>query len=389
MTIGLITVSNDTFTNPTLCALIEQLGTQGNDVALFNDKNLANVPNHLKHIQYFDAPKGILFPKRPDNFVNYLQLYRRMIKQLKSNAIVHLIAVDPIGLVLAGRIKKLYKKINIHYFSFEIFFNEEVKNNPIYSNFKKKEIFYSRYVSSIVIQDKLRRKNLINENKIDVGFDKWYFIPVAPILTESLNQQHRSTYALKEDDIIYIHSGSIAEWSGIEHVISAVERGLPERTVIFVHNRTKFESSNPVHQKLLQLSIANPNLILHDEVFDDYNEYLSFLAMFDYGIVLYEPDGGIFTGNNIRDIGLSSGKFSSYMAAGLPSLMYDCQMYREIAENFKIGTIVSSRENLSFHIKNRSLMGIKKDACRDYYQKSLNPISVIQEFIRKELYKTI
>lgn len=383
--IGLITVSNDTFTNPVLYALIEHLGQQGHKVALFNDKNQPNAPTHLKNVNYFDAPKGIQLPLRPRNLIKYLLLYGNIIKLLKSNNITHLIAVDSVGLVLAGRLKRLRKDLKIHYFSFEIFFNEEVKNNPIYNSLKKKEIFYTKSVSSIVIQDRLRMNNLMKENKINADFANWHLIPVAPIVKKTYREHHRAEYGLRDSELVYIHSGSVSEWSGINQIITAIQQGLPKNTIVFIHNRSKFDKSNPVHKKLIEMSASNPSLLLHDEAFNDYHDYLSFLMMFDYGIVLYEPDGGIFTGHNIGDIGLSSGKFSSYMAASLPSLMFDCEMYREIVDTFNVGSIVSVSKNLSFHIKKNTLNEIQKTDCVDFYHKILNPESHIQKFIAKEL----
>ncbi|MES2650179.1 MAG: hypothetical protein V4663_00490 [Bacteroidota bacterium] len=383
--IGIITVGNDTFTNPTLFTLIKKLDDKGEGVALFNDKNQDFTPPNLKHIKYFDGPRGFQIPRKPANFINYLRLYRDVIKQLKANKIVNLIAVDPVGLILAGRIKRLYKAINIHYFSFEIFFSEEVKNNPVYSDLKKKEIFYSKFVSSILIQDEERKRNLIEENKISLKFNNWHLIPVAPAIKESEIKYDRAKYGLTENDIVYIHSGSVARWAGINQIIDAVEKGLPENTKLFIHSRSKFDASNDIHKRLLKLKASNPGLILHDEIFDDYDDYLSFLKIFNYGIVLYEPDGGIFTGKNIQDIGLASGKFSTYMAVGLPSLLFNCKTYHQIVKNHSIGAIVSSDNDLSHHIKSNSLKKLHKEDCIIFYSEVLDPVLSIGSFIAKEL----
>jgi hypothetical protein len=383
--IGIITVNRDTFTNPTLDVLLKKLNDEGIKVALFNDKNQHFKPSNINNIIFFDGPKGYKIPKRPDNFINYLIIVWNIVKQIKSNKITNLIAVDPVGLILAGRIKRIYNHINIHYFSFEIFFTEEVKNNPIYASLKKKEIFYSKYVTSIVIQDEERKRCLIEENNISSNFANWYLIPVAPIVSKQTKLYDRAAYGLKEEHKVYIHSGSVAGWSGIKQIIKAIEDGLPKDTFIFIHSRFKFETSNVFHQKLFQLSSTNHQVILHDEIFNDYNDYLSFLKMFDYGLVLYESDGGIFTGNNIKEIGLSSGKFSTYMAVGLPSLLANCTTYTKLVKSDAIGAVLSEEEDLSFHIKNQTLSNFKKATCMAFYERALYPELLINSFITNEL----
>lgn len=384
--IGIITANQDTFTNPTLFAIIKKLNDSGHDIALFNTVNQHFIPPELNRLTCFDGPRGFQIPKRPDNLLKYLSLYGNIIKQIRANQIVNIIAVDPVGLIIAGRVKKICKGIRIHYFSFEIFFNEEVKQDATYSKLKKKEIFYSKQVSSILIQDEERKKMLVQENRIPANFNNWYLIPVAPQIGKKGQAYHRSHYGLKESDVVYVHSGSIAAWAGINQIIEAVESGLPENTYIFIHNRAKFDPSNPIHSKLLSLKAANAALILHDEIFEDYDDYLSFLQIFDYGIVLYEPDGGIFTGNNIQEIGLSSGKFATYMAVGLPSLMHNCTTYQKITASYPIGLTLSNQK-LGYYIQNNSLKSFKKTDCITFYKKVLDPEVNINSFLKNELLK--
>ncbi len=387
--VGIITANQDTFTNPTLFTLIKKLDNEGHGVALFNTKNQHRAPKDLNNITYFDGPKGYQIPRRPDNFINYLFLYWNIVKQIKANKINNIIAVDPVGLILAGRIKRIYKNINIHYFSFEIFFADEVKNNPAYVQLKKKEIYYSKFVSSILIQDEERKKLLVRENNINPDFTNWHLIPVAPEIENRSNHTsyNRAQYGLKENDIVYIHSGSVAEWAGINHIIKAVEDGLPENTYIFIHSRTKLDFSNRTNAKLLALKSTYPNLIIHDEAFDNYEDYISFLNIFDYGIVMYEPDGGIFTGTNIQEIGLSSGKFSTYMAVGLPCLLFECTTYTKIVAQYPIGIIVAKETGISSYIKNKSLTNYTKENCISFYKKALDPDLKISSFIQSELLK--
>ncbi|MDQ0967610.1 hypothetical protein QFZ20_003013 [Flavobacterium sp. W4I14] len=385
-TIGLVTVNQDTFTNPTLFSIIEKLNNEGNNVVLFNDLNQNLKPASLKNIQYYNLPKGIRTPRRPDNFFKYIFIYLRIFLFIKKLGIKNLIAVDPNGLIIAGRIKKLIKTVNIHYFSFEIFFNDEVAHDSFFKQLKKKEIIYSQNVASIVIQDKVRKDFLIEQNKISPSFKNWYYIPVSPIVQVIPEKKYtREKFGVKDTDIFYVYSGSIANWAGMAELIQAIKNGFPPNVYLLLHNKISFDRSNLLHDELLRLKEINPNLIMHNEVFDEYENYMAFLNMFNYGIVIYKPDGGVFTGKNIRDIGLSSGKFSCYMAMGLPCLLYQCKTYTQLVNQYNIGRIVTEEQDLSYHFHKNTLAEIPKQNCKKIYDEILDPRGKIELFIQNEL----
>ncbi len=371
--IGIITLGQDTFTNPTLYSIIARLNEKEIPVGIFSGFQHSAIPSELKYTTYYKAPKGLDLPRRPDNIFNYLKVLSSVIYQLKKNKVKHLIAVDPSGLIMAGRLKKILKKLRIHYFSFEIFFEEEIKAYPALVEIKNKEIFYSQQVETILIQDTVRQKLLQKENRIKPSFTNWHLVPVSPII----NANHQNKFAkrrlgLKETDIVYVHSGSIADWAGITMLIETIEKGLPDDTYILIHNKSKFQPANETHQILYALKENGANLILHDELFESYMDYFDFLACLDYGIVLYKPDDGVFTGMNIKEIGLSSGKFSTYMAAGLPSILSACTSYIRLTEEFEIGVIVDKEHDLHYHIQNKSLLNFSKSTCRSFYDQHLN-----------------
>lgn len=371
--IGIITFGQDTFTNPTIYSIIKRLNDKKIPVQIFSGFQQSIIPSELKYTTYYNAPKGLSLPRRPDNILIYIKAFFLVIYQLKKNKVTHLIAVDPFGLIMAGRIKKIIKKLKIHYCSFEIFFEDEIKNYPGFVSIKKKEIFYSQQVESILIQDPIRQGLLQKENKINPKFSGWHLVPVSPIVKYQHKKKYsKSNFGLKETDIVYVHSGSIADWAGISLIIEALEKGLPDGTFMLIHNKSKFDFSNETHRKLLSYKENGANLILHDELFESYQDYCEFLACLDYGIVLYIADDGVFTGMNIKEIGLSSGKFSTYMSAGLPSLLSSCTSYINLTKSYKIGVIVDDKNDLSYHIKNNSLKSFTKSDCKLFFDQHLN-----------------
>ncbi len=381
--IGIITLNPDTFTNPTLYSILKKLNERGISTTLFCGHQSYAIPEELDLTRYHDFPMSVVLPARPSNIVKYLFTFFTVLAYLKKNKIEHLLAIDIFGLVMAGRVKKFLSKINIHYCSFEIFFSKELKNHPILLKIKKKEIQYSKKLSSIIIQDEERKKLLMHENKIDPNFNNWHLIPVSPILntTKEYKKYKKSDFGLKENDIVYIHSGSVGTWAGINLIIEALKKGLPDHTFILIHNRSKFDPNDETHKALIELKEAGASLILHDQLFESYNDYFAFLLCFDYGITLYQPDDGIFTGMNIQEIGLASGKFSTYMMAGLPTLLSECNTYRSILNNYSIGELVTAEKDLFYHINEKTLFKINGINCKQFYKEVLNPNEPIDYFI--------
>ncbi|KIA95107.1 hypothetical protein OC25_07135 [Pedobacter kyungheensis] len=384
--IGIITFNRDTFTNPTLYGIIEALGKKGIQVMLFNNNRDSKIPGEFRHVSYADAPNGLIFPKRPNKLLHYLKVFWSMFFFIKKNKIKHLIAVDPAGLVLTGRIRVFNKNLNIHYCSFEIFFQNEIAADPALVKLKKEESKYSKILSSIIIQDEIRKELLVKENKIKY-FNNWFLIPVYPIINKNYQGKKyiKADFGLQQSDTVYVHTGSVAEWSGINQIIDTIENGLAPNQYILIHSKTKFHPENPVFVKLNALKTQGKNVIIHDDVFENYNDYLSFLSCFDYGIVMYVPDDGIFTGMNIKEIGLSSGKFSAFLSQNMPVLLSPCRSYVSILADYKIGELITPEKNLSFHILNGSLKGIDASNCAKFFEERLMVSHIVDQFLSQLL----
>ncbi|MEE1945138.1 hypothetical protein VRU48_08465 [Pedobacter sp. KR3-3] len=380
--VGIITLNQDTFTNPTLYSMMAKLNAKKIPVCLFCGYQSNPIPEALDLTTYFDAPKGLKLPRKPHNLFNYLKTFFKVVSHIKEKRIKHLIAVDAAGLILAGRIKRFSKDVELHYCSFEIFFADEIKNSPSLVSMKGKEIFYSNKLSSIIIQDPVRKQLLAKENRISPQFKNWHLIPVAPIVIATGQTKFtKADFGLKETDTVYIHSGSVGRWAGINLIINALEKGLPEYTYIFIHNKGKFNPEDPSYIQLRELQAKGAPVVLHDTLFESYEAYCSFLKLFDYGIVLYESDNGVLTGMNIQEIGLASGKFACYMALGLPSVLSNCKTYAQILENHAIGVIANEQHDLHYHIVQHSLQQVKPANCLRFYDEVLDPDRPIDIFI--------
>lgn len=379
--IGIITLNHDTFTNPTIYSIIKELNSNNIEVIIFSGNNTTPIPSELNLTTYSDAPNGLKLPRNPINIFQYFKKFLNVIRVIRKNRIKHIIAVDPLGLVLTGRILK-FSSFKTHYFSFEIFFKEEIKDKNLL-RLKNEECEYSRNVDSIVIQDKKRQSMLSGENSISNSFKNWFLIPVSPISNKltTVKKYTKEEFGFKASDTVYIHAGSVDTWSGAESIIKAAKSKLPKNTYILVHNRSKFTESNPIHKQLLDLAAQKNQLKLHDDHFNSYEEYCAFLKCFDYGIAIYKPDNEVYTGKNIREIGLSSGKFSTLMFVGLPTILSNSSIYKELVEKYKIGVIATETQDLEYHIKNKSLINLNSEACKMCYIEVLDPQKAINDYI--------
>lgn len=376
-------MNRDTFSNPMLYETILKLNNRGVPVILFCGYQDSPIPKELKLTTYAPSPKGLILPRRPKTFISYVKIFFSVVLSVKQHKIMHILAIDPYGLIMAGRVQRFCQKLQIHYFSFELFFYNEVQVYPVVTKFKNSEVYYTNKVTSIVIQDSKRKELLIKENNISPKFNNWHLIPVASTQRNITKRRKylKSDFGLKFSDTVYVHSGSIASWAGIDELITAIEKGLPLGVYLLIHNRFPFDPHDNKYQKLIELKKKGHNIIIHDAFFDSVDDYLDFLSCFDYGIAIYKSDGGIYTGKNIEEIGLASGKFSAYMLAGLPTLLSNCGTYKEIIQHYKVGQIITEKYDLNYHIRMATLKNINKETCNLLYEQVLDPDKRLDCFI--------
>jgi glycosyltransferase involved in cell wall biosynthesis len=291
-------------------------------------------------------------------------------------------------LIIGGRIKRLFKRLKLHYFSFEIFFSEEVESNPYLKKLKDKEIFYSKYINSLLIQDEHRLQLLVNENKINLNKINHSLIPVSPNqgLIEGENRDiWRKKMSITEDKIVLLHSGSLEKWSGGEILIENIEKGIPVNVLILIHSKSELNPQNKIHNKLLELEKNSDSVLIHKTVFSDFTEYLAFLQVADFGLVLYQQDeSSPYTGKNIAEIGLASGKFSCFMSQGIPVITSTSSYYKKLISTNNIGFYFDESEIDLNQIskQDRDGMLILKQNSVSFFEKDLDNKKRIKDFVK-------
>lgn len=218
------------------------------------------------------------------------------------------IGVDRDGIILAAGYA------SIHYsplalLSYEIYFASESGKD-----FKSFEIRACSNLSFAVCQDRVRSRLLSDENSIPSS--KIINIPVSP--SSSISSVPSSPFSLREtlgitQQYIALYSGSIARWAMMDELLDTLS-SWPRNWALVLHGRYRLDSSIRLIDSLLQSNVYSTNGLVLDE-----ESYVNIIRSVDLGLAFYNPTyESCSTGENIKSIGLSSGKVSCYLSQGIP-----------------------------------------------------------------------
>jgi glycosyltransferase involved in cell wall biosynthesis len=195
----------------------------------------------------------------------------------------------------------------------------------------------SRQSAFIIIQDEQRARLMAEDNGIEM--DRFVYVPNSPVGPSGRRRYaywHRR-FNLPPDKRIVLHAGSIDAWTGIEDIVASMA-SWPKDCVLVVHTRGDEQSSTTV-ERLRKL--APPDRVLFSLTPVPRQEYIGLIDDADIGIVFYVPiDGSTYTQENIRTIGLSSGKIAYYLRAGLPVVVNRASSIGEVIDHEGCGVSV-------------------------------------------------
>ncbi len=189
-----------------------------------------------------------------------------------------------------------------------------------------------------------------------------------------MRREHRKELGISDEEIVLIHSGSVAKWSGAELLIELLKKGLPQDYKLLIHCRYKLSEKNSLHAELIRLQQEGYPLILHDKAFPEFREYLNFLQCADYGLAFYIADlSSPYTGKNIQEIGLASGKFACYMSQGIRTIVTSARIYEVLNQKYGFGFIVRDADQLKELLSDNKSLYIDKKNIHKLYYNELDP----------------
>lgn len=376
------------FTNPTIDYLLKELGKNPNVVLTLvipeqKEPLTAESANLIRRVFNFQ----INWPKKFWKWWPIIRQYWQLLNYAKKCKIDKIIAVDPAGLIVAGRIRRYLTDVELHYFPFEILFWQELKEQRTFVKLKRLETFYVKSVDVLVIQDVVRKELFFGENGLEDNQLKVHYIPVSPVMhevTSDSKQKFRKKLGIGDEEIILLHCGSVAKWSGAAWLIDLLKLGLPPNFKLVIHSKHKLTLNNAWQAELLRLQSQGFPVILHDDAFPEYEEYLSFINCTDYGLAFYETDPtSPYTGKNIQEIGLASGKFACFVSQGIPVIVSHARIYRELNERYAFGLVVHHVEELSRLLQKVRQLHFDTDSILSLYKNELDPEKFGKEYIKE------
>jgi glycosyltransferase involved in cell wall biosynthesis len=245
-----------------------------------------------------------------------------------------LIGVDPQGLVTAQYMAAVIR-VPVVYYSLELLLSYEVAS-PEDRNLKARELTASRTAAFSIIQDDERAALLIRDNGLDPA--KVLNVPNAPL---GPARRRRSNYlrdklGIPADRKIILHTGNLGAHMGSHQLVHSTH-DWPEDWMLVCHTRLRFAEVEQNYMAVLKYLAARGRVIFSTEPVSA-AEYAELVCSADVGVAFYCPQPGLpIWGDNIRYIGLSSGKFAACLAAGIPVLVNDVSSLRRMTESYGCG----------------------------------------------------
>lgn len=321
----IIHIDGTIYDNHNFYEMVKFLG-QSYKVTIFamahkNGKNKHN--DELRsHIVYFFRGWRKLFYLFDFNVLRYVFLNIYLFGKRKYDLII---GVDRESIIQASILSKI-TKTPYALLSYEIFFEDETGDK-----FKQKERQACQNIAFAIVQDELRREHLCEQNHIPK--EKIMLMPVAA----SISKPHKKTYFLHDhlhiprEKKILLYAGSTEIWTGFPTLSYILDSILPDDWVFVIH----FKPTNRINHK--------PNFELNKVYFSEihlptYQDFSKLLYSADLGLVCYYPDfTNAYLGKNIGYIGLSSGKFNTYLQHGLPVLAIYPSYLAKLTQQHKLG----------------------------------------------------
>src|ERR1035437_2945072 len=249
-----VTPNTDTFTNPTMTALFHILKEQVVDVYLFGPDQQPSCPDNIQNVRFVRSVFKLKLFRNPKHFKAHWYSYFKIIRLLRKEKISTLLAIDPMGIIAGGSVKRFIgKKITLNYISFEIFFKDELSG--YYLKMKEKEIYYSGFIDSLLIQDEKRRVLLFHENNINLPPECISLVPVSPMKIEIAEKPDIHTLLnIPVEKKLVIYSGSVGVWCGTDALIEAFNNRYWNNDYWLVfHTRKTILSGDAYYEELMRL----------------------------------------------------------------------------------------------------------------------------------------
>jgi hypothetical protein len=346
-----IHTDGNSFNNPTLKSLIDLLLDRGFEVDLRYPRTHAPMPQRVGiRLLPFGVNvrrlKVAVFDRlswRP--LATLCVLIERLFLYRRYDLVI---GVDRQGLMEAGL---LHDSTGIPHvcFSFEIMFESETS-----TRYKALECLAAQTVSLWVVQDETRARLLAAENHF--APERKFLLPLASAGIGSQSADRlRDRLGIPADRQVAMALGSVSGWSMTGRILSGVA-DWPAAWVLILHERYGRARAELGADLARFESLIGRRIFISETAADMVDDLGSVLSGVDVGLAFYEPDyKTVYTGRNLQNLGMASGKISTYLRYGVPVILNDIGLFPEEARQHGFGRVVTSPEEI----------GPQLDACSD------------------------
>jgi len=300
----------------------------------------------------FADPRVMVFtrdPTVPDSLWDIpWKLYGRQVRQDGYFRYRHwrrpyacIIAVDPHGLAQSQILQEWFS-VPLVYFSLELLLSHEVVSEQD-RKLKSLEVRLSRESDFVIALGEERADWLVSDNGIDAS--RIICVPNAPL---GAPRRQRSTfigdkYGLSSECRIIIQAGTLTAWSGIFPLLQS-SREWPDHWKLVVHARSSVDDKSAFVQALRYICGADRLLLSGNPLPDD--EYRELIRSADVGVAFYLPQTeNTYDQDNLRYLGLSSGKTAYYLQAGVPILVNETDSLKKLVSEYRCGVVTKNPEH--------------------------------------------
>lgn len=331
------------------------------------------------------TPDGFNYIDMPETWTDVdINNAGHLTPRINTNELTHIIAIDPEGAMVAMRLLDVLKRRDIRcsYISYEILFSDEI----IFEREKKLkdyDLAYLRLCKEALIQDDVRGRMFCKE--VSFELENLFFAPVSPLQylgRSEIKNVVRKRFGLPLDKKILVYSGSLSSYAKYDWWIKIAE-SLPGNYVFLFtcYDSKQLRDQNLVRIAKILVNKGNTSFLSKELPVSD---YLQLMRACDVGIAFFRP---IYThwmnGRNIQQMGLSSGKFSTYVSCGLPVICdADQEVFRRLATDYPIVRTIAAPDEVPLILN--ELSGIEHDSgtwCRKLFDDVLNPYNGIKRYL--------
>lgn len=315
--------------NPNLFAIAKMMIEKGWEVLVYS--------RYREEIYQGDIFQGARFVYFGDSAKEASKIEKRF----KDEDIRFVIGIDDEGIYKAKKIAG-FLQVPYLFLSYEILFDHEIKRIGSRGDYRNKSRAKKavKGIQCAVVQDATRKTLLAREYGIPE--EKILLMPVANSGSHMLTPSNyfHDKFGVPSDKRILLYMGWMD--TAQEQRMVGFAPYMPDNWVLVAHSR--YEYALTVESEYIGKKV----FFSCDSPIEDMDEMGKMLSDCQVGFCTYQPStDSIYTGDNIRYIGLSSGKASTFLQYGIPVVVENMNIWDELVEQYHFGYELKNVADLS------------------------------------------